>query len=129
MSDIITTIDTSIGLFKRLKELNKKLDNADFSMYIADLGLELANVKMSLTELIYENEKLKEQIKKLEEKDKNGLIFKNNLYYDNENKGPYCPTCYSISGKRTLLIINPNKDFINIQGKYKCPACNHFFSS
>jgi uncharacterized coiled-coil DUF342 family protein len=58
--DIITTIGTSIALAKRLREISKNIEDAEFKNVLADLASELADLKL-------EAATLKEQIAVLQE--------------------------------------------------------------
>lgn len=124
MDELLTAIDTSIGIMKKLKTLNDKVKDADFRMLLADLSIELANSKSSVADLLNENRILKEKIKEMEtaasKVDK--LIFRNNAYYSENGEGPFCPACYDSKNKKIRLVDNL-RDFVSISGKYKCPVC------
>ena len=44
--DLLTTISTSIALAGRLREIAKNIENAEFKNILADLSLELADLKL-----------------------------------------------------------------------------------
>lgn len=58
--DIITTISTSITLAKRLRDISKNIEDAEFRNLLADLSSELADLKL-------EAASLKERIAELQE--------------------------------------------------------------
>src|SRR5262245_8970591 len=66
MTDLATSLSTAFGILKRLKDINENIKNSEFSNLIADLSMELAEVKMRLAGVIEENVKLKEQIRELQ---------------------------------------------------------------
>lgn len=118
---IIEGINTSIEIFKKLKEVNEKIKNVEIQMLIADLGLELAEIKNDLAELLNENRELKDKIKNLTSKNEDILEFKNGYYFKGNGEGPFCPGCYD-SKKEVFRLVENNRHF-SAFGKYKCPVC------
>lgn len=53
--DLLTTISTSIALAGRLREIAKNIENAEFKNILADLSLELADLKLQLAGVVEEN--------------------------------------------------------------------------
>lgn len=49
--DIISTVNNSITLVKRLRVISKNISDAEFSNLLADLSLELAGVKLESASL------------------------------------------------------------------------------
>jgi hypothetical protein len=49
--DIVSTISTSIELAKRLREISKNIENAEFKSLLADLYGELADLKLAGADL------------------------------------------------------------------------------
>jgi DNA repair exonuclease SbcCD ATPase subunit len=66
MSDLISTVSTAISLTKRLREINENIKNAEFTNILADLSLELAEVKLKMASLIEEKGELQKKIRELE---------------------------------------------------------------
>src|SRR5690606_3343668 len=95
--DILTTISTSIGLAKRLREISKNIEDAEFKNLLADLSSELADLKL-------EAASLKERIAELQEE--NALLKKTNAPSDEKPSGRKWG-CYLFEGDTTL----------------DCPAC------
>ena len=62
----ITAITNAIGLLTRLKQASENIRNAEFKSLLADLSLELAEVKMKMAGLMNENLDLQNRIKELE---------------------------------------------------------------
>lgn len=67
--DLLTTISTSIALASRLREIAKNIENAEFKNVLADLSLELADLKLHLAGVVEENVELKAKIRRLEARD------------------------------------------------------------
>jgi len=103
--DIITTIGTSITLAKRLREISKNIEDAEFKNVLADLSSELADLKL-------EAATLKEQIAVLQEE--NALLKKTTqppdekpvgrkwgCYQFQGDDGLYCPACWDSKRKKS----------------------------
>lgn len=114
---ILETINTSIDIMKKIKEVNEKTKDAEIKMLIADLGIELAELKCSFADLLDENRELKDQIKELSSKKEETLIFKNGLYYREDEDGPFCTGCYD--SKKEVIRLN-----LRTHDRYICPVCN-----
>lgn len=114
---LLETINTSIDIMKKLKEVNEKTKDAEIKMLIADLGIELAELKCSFADLLDENRELKDQIKELSSKKEETLIIKNGLYYRKNEDGPFCTGCYD-SKKEVIRLTTWGVN------SYKCPVCS-----
>lgn len=119
--DIITTISTSITLAKRLREISKNVEDAEFKGLLADLSGELADLKL-------EAASLKEQIAALQEE--NALLKKTALPADEKptgrkwgcyqfegDDGLYCPGCWDSKRKKS------STTRVNTRFRH-CPVCN-----
>ena len=108
MADVISSVSTAITLAKRLREIGKNIEDAEFKNLLADLSLELADTKMKMAELITENANLKERIDNL-----------------TSATGEICPRC----NNRTFALISskPHPTFGDLGAKereYKCSGCD-----
>jgi regulator of replication initiation timing len=107
MGDIVSTISTAISLASRLKKISENIKDAEFKNLLADLGLELAEVKMKLALLIEENTNLKVELNAL----KNA-------------EGDPCPRCHKRGWH--LEDSKPDKLFGDLGGMrriYRCSFC------
>jgi hypothetical protein len=67
MPEIISSISSAIAIAKKLKDVSDKIKDADFkTLLVADLNLELAEIKMQLAGVLEENTRLKSKISDLE---------------------------------------------------------------
>src|SRR5689334_14587529 len=66
MTDIISSVSTAISLAKQLRDANEKIKNVEFRVLLADLALELAQLKEQLSNQIVENSNLRARIVQLE---------------------------------------------------------------
>ena len=62
MGDLITSVSTAIAIAKRLKEISENIKDAEFKNLLADLSLELADMKLRLAGVVEENVKLRSKI-------------------------------------------------------------------
>ncbi|MBE3752988.1 hypothetical protein HJ186_23040 [Vibrio parahaemolyticus] len=59
MSDVLGSIGQAISLAKRLREISKNIEDAEFKNLLADLNLELADTKLALADVMEQNSQLK----------------------------------------------------------------------
>ena len=106
--DVVGSLDNALKLVQRLKEVSKKVREAEIRNLLADLSNELADVKLSaaslkneIAELKNENQGLKDQ---LVAKSSSKPRTKWGCYYfeDDDEKRLYCPACYDTKGQRNL---------------------------
>lgn len=107
MADLLTSIGVAITLAQRLREISNNIKDAEFKNLLADLSLELADVKLKLAGVLEENINLKQQIQKLKNVD-----------------GEPCPRCH----KRGWEIIDSKPDPLMgevgvLRRTYKCSIC------
>ena len=103
----ITAITNAIGLLTRLREISATIRDAEFKNLLADLSLELAEVKIKMAGLMEENLELQNKIKELE-----------------NVEGDPCPRCR----KRGWQIEKSEPDEVygligGIRRTYKCSFC------
>ena len=126
MLELISGLTSAIDIAKKLSSLNAKIKDADIKNLIADLNIELANAKITIAELITENQELKLKNNDLKNIKPERLIFKKGAYFDADDDGPFCPGCYDGKNKRSRLVDN-NPDFKFI-GNYQCSVCSKMFN-
>lgn len=119
--DIITTISTSITLAKRLREISKNIEDAEFKNLLADLSSELADLKLEaaalkekIAELQEENSLLKHTASPTDEKP-SGRRW--GCYQFEGDSGLYCPACWDSKRKKSSTT--------RVNAKFRhCPVCN-----
>lgn len=103
--DIIITISTSITLAKRLREISKNIEDAEFKNLLADLSSELADLKL-------EAASLKERIAALQEENailkqtsspagESPIGRKWGCYQFLGDGGLYCQACWDSKRKKS----------------------------
>lgn len=121
MVDVISSIGNAINVVKRLKEVDKNIESAEYSNLLADLSLELADTKMALVDLKEENTLLKSQLLKVNDIDKSQIPIYENPYYflriNDKKDGPYCQKCYDSIKKLMRLQETGRKGF------WSCHEC------
>jgi len=123
MSDLISTAGAAIQLVTRLREINKNIANAEFSNALAELSLELANLKVQVAGLVEENDQLRRQLS--QKKDSPSVVFKEFAYYTSAGDGPFCPGCYDMQEK--LVRLSKAAPGFEAFGSHNCPACKECF--
>lgn len=119
MSDLISTATSAIQIVTRLRDINKNIANAEFSNALADLAIELAEIKIKVAGLLEENEALRRE---LERKNALELTFSKYAYFTSDGDGPFCPLCYDSQGKAIRLTKGPYTF-----GSHICKACKEYF--
>jgi hypothetical protein len=106
--DIITTIGTSITLAKRLREISKNIEDAEFKNLLADLSngladlkLEAAALKERIAALQEENELLKQTT---QPSDGKPVGRKWGCYQFEGDSGLYCPGCWDSKRKKSAFL-------------------------
>lgn len=107
MIELLPALDTAIGLVKKLKEVGNKLKHSELMNLVGDLSLELANMKIGMSDLIEENDGLKRRLASIENAD-----------------GDPCPSCK----QRTFSVQSSEQDKVygfmgKMRWKYLCASC------
>lgn len=129
MIEVVQAIQTSIEIVGKLRELSRKVGDADFKMLLADLSselgdakLEAANLKSELAGLRQENNDLKQR---LEQRDNGKPIFTDAVYKFEGEEGAFCTSCFD-TGQRKIRV-RELTGAIKAFGKYECPSCKATF--
>lgn len=129
MSDVVTAIQTAIEIVGKLRDLSKKVGDADFKMLLADLSGELADAKLEVADLKMELAKAKEQLQQKTEILERNATEKPTLcegaYQFPGDIGFFCTACYDTKKQRVRVsaLSEPFTTF----GKWKCPSCKAVF--
>ena len=107
MPEILTTLASAFSTAQKLKEIGDKIKDADLRNLVADLNLELANIKTQLADVTDENRQLKAKVLDLE-----------------STEGEQCPKCKKRGWQ--LESSHPDPTFGELGGvrrTYKCSLC------
>lgn len=128
--DVVANLSNAIEIAKKLRELSKKIEEADFRMLLAgltdqlgDAKLQAANLKIELAEAlgkISELERRAVQVASAEPQVHDGA------YVFGDITRHYCTGCYDTRGQKILL--NELKGTWAHFGKWQCPACDKTYS-
>ena len=119
MLEIATSINLLLTTYKTIKDLYSKAEYLELKDHILNMHEQLLELKEASQDLKDENISLKEEIKRLVDFSDRGLVMKDMVYYDKNNVGPYCPTCYD--NERFLsLMCRPLDSF-----PPACPKCKY----
>jgi hypothetical protein len=66
MIELLPVLNTAINLVGKLRDISDKLKHAELKSLIADLTLQMADLKIGMAGLLEENDDLKRKIRKLE---------------------------------------------------------------
>jgi regulator of replication initiation timing len=107
MPDIITSMTTAVSLLSRLKKIGENIKDAEFKNAVADLTLEMADLKMKIAALVEENTQLQTRVKELE-----------------NQEGEPCPKCRQRTWELVSSKPNQEFDFAGVLDRiYKCSSC------
>lgn len=117
--------DKVIDGIKAVRDVAKRIENAELQNQIADLIGNTADLKMEIAELKVEIIKLREENTSLKRKTdlRSKLRVENGAYYLNEkidgyNQGPFCTLCH----EKDSLLINVH----HTSAGWHCPNCDKF---
>lgn len=127
--DVIAGIQSALEITGKLRELSKKIQDADFSMLLADLSMQLADTKLEVanlkTELAKEIEEKQELAKRLSNKDDTKPTLFDGGYKFEGDDALYCTGCFDSQQKKIRLGSSPGA-FAGTFGKWRCPICKTF---
>lgn len=131
--EALSAIDNALHLVKRLREVSTKVKEAEIRNVIADLYIELANVKVQTADLTGKNLRLAEAKTKLEneiERLKESVRTKGDIreisgwYFLKDDEGnrkypPVCPRCWQVDLR--IIHLQP-VGHLRREGLH-CPEC------
>ena len=129
MIDAVIAIQTAVDATKKLRELSKKVADADIKMALADLADSLGDAKLATAELkgklAAANEENRELREQLNARSIDQLEFRDGLYYLGSDPHPFCTACWD-KHKQKIRLSRMPEDF-RIAGEWVCPACKAHF--
>jgi len=123
--DIVSTINNSISIVSRLRDISKNLSEAEFKNLLADLSNELADAKLQIADLKSQLANQTEELRALkvaspENKQKPTIQW--GCYKFEGEEGLFCSACYDSKGKKSLT------NRLNIKSR-SCPVCKAVIGS
>ena len=120
MADPVLMMTGAISLTKQLLDLASLSKDATAKGIIADLQIQLADLKIRFADLMNENQLLKVSLKAAESGGQD-LIFKDDLYFKPNDDGPFCTACFDTDKK--LVRVTEQKGPQSLFFKYQCNVC------
>lgn len=129
MIEVVQAIQSSIDIVGKLRNLSKKIENADFKMLLADLSselsdakLEAANLKAELASLREENNDMKSR---LEQRSRAKPKLVDSVYVFDDEGGNFCTACFD--AKQHKVRVSRLTGAFTAFGKWQCPSCKATF--
>jgi hypothetical protein len=127
--EVIESIQAAISVVSKLRELSKKLENAEIKMLIADLSNDLADAKLHAANVKSEMADLKAELTDIKQQ---ALLrssakprFDDGGYHFEGEDGHFCTGCYDSKGQK-IRLSRMARDF-EVFGKWECPVCKKGF--
>ena len=123
--DIVSTINNSISIVLRLREISKNISEAEFKNLLADLSNELADAKMQLASLKEQIATLTEENLALkaarpEKREKPSMKWGCYQFLGDDNL--YCTACYDTKGQKNVTTRATSQH-------RQCPVCKAVLGS
>ncbi|MGP3789328.1 hypothetical protein [Pseudomonas sp. B392_1p] len=123
--DIVSTINNSISIVSRLRDISKNLSEAEFKNLLADLSTELADAKLQIADLKIQLAIQTDELRALKSANpeaKQKPTIKWGCYKFDGEEGLYCSACYDSKGQKSLTNrLNSNRR--------SCPVCKAVIGS
>ena len=120
MKELLDGVNLSISLAKRLKEISKNIEVAEFKNVLADLYGQLATVKSEAADLKIRLVKLQEENRVLKQKappkDEEPIGIEYSCYKFEGDDNLYCTACWDRDRQKSLT------HRVNIRHR-TCPVC------
>ncbi len=118
------------GLFDIAKQLKGLAKNAETKLLVADLTMDLAELKIAFAEVLEENHELRTKLKEGDDLSdlRDHMERRDDVYFitmDGRDPGPYCPRCLDVDGK--LVNLTKFTGAFTAIGKYNCPNCEKVY--
>lgn len=130
MADAVAAIQQAIDIVGKLRALSKKIEDADFKMFLADLSgeladakLEVANLKVELAKMVDEKMELS---RRLAERATEVPVLKDGAYAFEGQEGLFCTACFDANGKK--IRVTAVSSHFRFAGKWKCPSCSAYMA-
>lgn len=120
MINIIGMVGDAIKLVRQLYELSAVAEDPKAKLAVAELQMELAELKTKIADLINENTQLKKDLEWATSTSVE-MVLKDDVYYKPSGDGPFCTTCYD--SKRQLIRLTEMSKLFREVGRWNCNAC------
>ena len=125
MIEAVQAIQSAINIVGKLRDLSKKVGDADFKMLLADLSCDLADAKLDTANLKAEMAALREENTELrariETRENSKPKLVDSVYQFEGDEGHYCTACHDTTQRRVR--VSEQKGPFAKLGKWICPLC------
>lgn len=124
--DVVTLIQQALEASTKLRELSKKVGDADFKMVLAELHSALADAKLESVEIKMRLAAAQEQLLDLQQQlqskqhDKPQVTAEGTYNFEGET-GDFCTGCWDVRHLKVRLSLMPAD--LHFGGKWRCPSC------
>ncbi len=132
MADVMSILSVAITTVQKLREVAKKIKDAEVNNLIADLNMALADLKMQFVTLQEENMKLRGELQQAREQTdfRKKVSLRKGLYYlteavEGRPEGPYCPQCFDAENK--LILVKEVRGGYRQLGNRQCAKCKTYY--
>ncbi|WP_435609886.1 hypothetical protein [Pseudomonas knackmussii] len=129
--DVLAILQQSIDATVKLRDLSKKIENAEFkglladlSMSLADAKLEIVGLKQQLAEALTLNAQLAEQ---LAQRAQDAPVLRDSCYSFEGQEGLFCTACWD-THQRKIRVKAVSSTF-HFAGKWSCPSCKAYYGA
>ena len=124
--DVVASIQNAITIAGKLRELSKKIEDADFKILLADMSSELADAKLEVanlkTELAEAKTELQNYKDRLASREQAKPRIDSGAYMFEGDASHYCTACFDTKNSRVRL--TQLQAPFNTFGKWECPSCH-----
>lgn len=117
--DLMSSLNNSLTIVSRLRDISKNISEAEFKNLLADLTLELADAKLELATLKEEMALLKKkniELERAKPENKQKPTLQWGCYKFEDEQGLFCTACYDSKGLKSQT----NR----IDSRFRsCPVC------
>lgn len=125
--DLMALLQQALNASNQLRDLSKKLEDADFKMLLAELHEALADAKLESVDLKMKLAESQAQLNtlrlQLDQRAKGKPTFTSESVYAFEGEtGRFCTACWD-SDERRIRLTDIAKQF-RFAGQWECPKCH-----
>ena len=123
--DVVALIQQAMEAARKIRELAKTVENADFKMALAELTDALAEAKLESVDLKIALADARQQAAdleaKLQQKQHGEPQVVDGLYEFPDKDGRFCTRCWDVDQRQVRVADMPSQ--FHFAGRWRCPGC------